>query len=474
MPTTTDICIIGAGPAGCVLGARLAQFGLDVCLVERAEYPRRHLGESLSPGVMPLLASIGAGPAIEAAGYPRVRKVSVDWESEREREDPDGQGMLVDRGHFDRLLLEHARACGVRVLQPATLEKLERRAGAWSVAVWAEGRMTELEARFVADASGRAGVLPRCRRRTEPQTLALYAYWIGNGLPDCPRIEAGAAAWYWGVPLPDGLYNTLVFLDPRDLRAMRGRLAAKFHELIAASSLLPSGVNASLVGRVQVVDATPYLDEECVTEDSIKVGDAALALDPLSSSGVQKAIQSALAGSAVVNTLLRRPRAQALARQFYRENLSEASTRHRAWARGHYAQVAANRTARFWRERARSTTLPVLAAPGAAATVPPDATLRLSPGVEIVELPCVVDRYIEARPAVRHPSLAAPVAYMGEVELAPLLRCVRSGMTTRDLARSWMPRVPPAKGMAIAQWLVSRSLLVPLAGAPSTTERSGV
>jgi hypothetical protein len=102
--------------------------------------------------------------------------------------------------------------------------------------------------------------------------------------------------------------------------------------------------------------------------------------------------------------------------------------------------------------------------------VPPDVTLRLSPGVEIVELPCVVDRFIEARPAVRHPSLAAPVAYLGEVELALLLRCVRSGMTTRDLARSWMPRVPPRKGMAIAQWLVSRSLLVPVAGAQSATE----
>ena len=63
-----------------------------------------------------------------------------------------------------------------------------------------------------------------------------------------------------------------------------------------------------------------------MAEDSIKVGDAALALDPLSSSGVQKAIQSALAGSVVVNTLLQRPGEQALAREFYRENLSEAST----------------------------------------------------------------------------------------------------------------------------------------------------
>ena len=152
------------------------------------------------------------------------------------------------------------------------------------------------------------------------------------------------------------------------------------------------------------------------------MGDAALALDPLSSSGVQKAIQSALAGSVVVNTLLQRPRAEALARQFYRESLSEASLRHRIWARGHYAQVAASRTARFWRDRADAASPPLPAPPGAGTTLPPDAPLQLSSAVDIVELPCVVDRFIEERPAVRAPSLSAPVAYLGDLELARAAR----------------------------------------------------
>jgi flavin-dependent dehydrogenase len=467
MPTTTDICIIGGGPAGCVLAARLAQFGLDVCLVERARFPRRHLGESLSPGVRPLLASIGAGPTIEQAGFPRVRKVSVHWAEAREREDPDGQGLLVDRGHFDRRLLEHARGCGVRIVQPAAVGKLQRRADGWTVSVAAEGRVLELAARLVADATGRAGVLRRRHRRTGPPTLALHAYWSGTGLPDQPRIEAGADAWFWGVPLPEGLYNTLVFVDPRDLRARRGTLAEKFHDLLARSSLLPAGADAKRIGRVQATDATPYLDDECVTEDSIKVGDAALALDPISSSGVQKAIQSALAGAAVVNTLLQRPHARALAQRFYRESLHESSRRHHAWAANHYAQVAARRAVRFWEERAADAPAPDdRATRPVAAAVPPDVALRLSPGVDIVELPCLVDRFIETRPAVRTPDLAAPVAYLGELELAPLLQSVRSGMTPRDLARAWMPRVPHRQGLAITQWLFARGLLVPHVAAP--------
>ena len=457
--TTTDICIIGGGPAGSVLATKLAQFGWEVCLVERAKFPRRHIGESLSPGVLPLLGSIGAGPAIEQAGYPSVRKVSVHWEEKREREDSN-QGMLVDRGHFDRLLLEHARDCGVRILQPATVKKLHRRDGGWSVAVAENGRITEWRARFFADASGRTGALRRRRRRTGPQTMALYAYWSGNGLPQHPRIEAGADQWYWGVPLPDGLYNTLVFIDPRELRAMRGDLTAKFHELIAESSLMPSGTNARILGPIHATDATPYLDDQCVTEDSIKVGDAAVALDPLSSSGVQKAIQSALAGSVAVNTLLERPEAQALAQQFYRESLSETSTRHRAWARGLYAQAAISRSAAFWQERAEGAPPPDVPPARIVAPLPPDAPLRLSPGVKIIELPCVVDRFIEMRPAACGPSLDRPVAYLGDLELAPLLGYLQTGMTTKDLVRSWMPRVPPQKGLAVAQWLISHGLLV--------------
>jgi flavin-dependent dehydrogenase len=461
MPTTTDICIIGGGPAGSVLGAQLAQFGLRVCLVERATFPRRRLGESLSPGVIPLLASIGAGLAIEKAGFPRVRKVSVHWEEKREREDPDGQGMIVDRGHFDRLLLNLARDCGVVAFQPATVEKLQRCADGWSVNISEQGRRTALNARFIADAAGRAGALPRRRCATGPRTAALHAYWTGIGLPTHPRIAAGAAEWFWGVPLPDGVYNTLVFLDPRDLRAMPGALDAKFHHLIAASSLLPPGVNARPVGPIQATDATPYLDAECVTQDSIKVGEAALALDPLSSSGVQKAIQSALSGSAVVNTLLHRPRAQGLAQQFYRENLIEASARHSAWARSHYARVAANRPARFWQERAEAAPAPDLARSEAERMLPADVPLQLAPGVKIIEQPCLIDRFIELRPAVTAPSLVSPVAYLGGLELAPLLRDVRKGMTSRELTRSWLPWVPPEKSLAIARWLFSRNLLVP-------------
>ena len=56
------ICVVGAGPAGSTYAARMAQLGHDVSLVEAARFPRAHLGESLSPGVLPLLERTGSAP----------------------------------------------------------------------------------------------------------------------------------------------------------------------------------------------------------------------------------------------------------------------------------------------------------------------------------------------------------------------------------------------------------------------------
>jgi hypothetical protein len=91
--------------------------------------------------------------------------------------------------------------------------------------------------------------------------------------------------------------------------------------------------------------------------------------------------------------------------------------------------------------------------------------------VEIVELPCVLDRFIEARPAVRHPSLNSPVAFLGDLEPVPLMRRVRAGMTVPEVLRFGMPWITPEKGLSIAHWLMARGLLVPHERGPMAYDR---
>jgi flavin-dependent dehydrogenase len=458
-----DVCVIGAGPAGSTLAARMALLGYDTLLVERASFPRRHLGESLSPGVLALIETFGAREAVERAGFWPVPSVQVTWGGQpEERRDPGRQGLLVDRGQFDWLLLEHARRVGVRVMQPAAVRARQRCGDEWMLSIEAAGRILDVRAAFLADASGRSAFLRGRRVQMARRTLALYGYWRGRSLPRRPRIESGTAEWYWGVPIPDGSYNTLVFVDEEVVRGARGGATQLFHTLVERSSLMRGCRQAHLASPVLAADATPYLDEESATPLSIKVGDAALALDPLSSSGVQKAIQTALAGAVVVNTLLRRPESREAAIRFYLDSLRRASERHCGWAAEHYGTVAARTPARFWQERATTAVIrPTAVARVHHAGLLSGVTLELSRQLAFVDEPCLEKEFVAVKTAVRHPNLDGPIAYLGPWELAPLLREVGEGRTPYELALAWSRRMPPAAGLAVAQWLLDHGVLVP-------------
>jgi hypothetical protein len=324
---------------------------------------------------------------------------------------------------------------------------------------------------FLVDATGRSGLLRERRNPAGPRTIALYGYWTGSGLPLYPRIEAGDGEWYWGVPIPDGSYNTIVFVDGDRFRHGRGEsLDDRLRSMLRRSSLADDVRQATLRAPTRAADATPYYMEGCVGDRQIAVGDAALALDPLSSSGVQKAIQTALSAAIVINTLLRRPEARDAAERFYRDSIRESSGRHQAWARSHYATAAATRSDPFWTERARGA-----AVDGAArddrvpAGFRDDAPLGISAQSVFEDVPCLGDQFVEIRTALRHPAVEGLVAFLGGHAVAPLLQDARPGLSARQLAAVWSNRMPPDTAVSIVQWLSRHGVLERLDSSGSAT-----
>lgn len=449
---------MGGGPAGSIFACRMAELGHRTELVELAAFPRPHLGESLSPGVPALLESLGAESALADARP--VRQVEVAWDGPPLiRADERQEGLLVDRGDFDRRLIDHARSLGVRIHQPARIVDRRHDAEGWRLVVETDAGRETIRCDFLADARGRGGAGAWRRQPAGPATLALHAYWTGPGLAGHPVIRAGEAAWYWSVPLPDGACNIQVFVDAREFGAARkSALAARYLELLERADFKAG----SAMGPVQARDASAYVVPRAATAAGIALGETALALDPLSSSGVQKAIQTALSGAIVANTLLERPASAAAAMAFYQTSLEDASARHRSWAAGYYAEAARLRPAAFWRDRAALPSETDRRRPAAPADMARVACepVELSRDLVMEDLPCIEGDFVTLRKTLSHPSLERPVAYLGNQPLAPLLSDLAPGATLVEIAQGWSRRMPFKSALSIALWLRSNGVLV--------------
>jgi hypothetical protein len=75
-------------------------------------------------------------------------------------------------------------------------------------------------------------------------------------------------------------------------------------------------------------------------------------------------------------------------------------------------------------------------------------------------MPCIDGDFVTVKPAVVHPALESPVAYLGRWELTPLLRRLPAGLTPLQIAQSWSPCIPIESALAITGWLLNSGILV--------------
>jgi flavin-dependent dehydrogenase len=458
--------VIGGGPAGASIAQRLASLGHDVCLIERDCFPRFHIGASLPSSILPLLDAIGARERVETAGFLRPERIIVWWAdgAPAARAPPGPPGFHVDRGVFDLLLLQNAAAGGVKVLQPAHAMRAEQADnGDWTIHLRAAAGPQAVTARFVVDASGAGHFLPGRRRRVAAPLVALYAHWrAGAGSEIAGRVEAGENEWFWCAPLSSGKSVAVVFIDPERLSGMsRADIETTYRALLGECRLFRDAGFVDTVSTVKACDASSRHAEQAVGANFVRVGDANLSLDPLSSQGVQVAIASALQAAIVVNTLLKHPNNAPAAIAFYRDRQKEKVRQYAAKTAAFYAERAAVCDRPFWRRRAGvagEATAPVFASGELDRSRP----VGLSELAKIAPTPIICGDVIEPSRALHHDSLERPVAFLGGVELVPLLDDIGSGQPADAIVRAWSNSLPAELGWKILDWLWQRRILVPM------------
>lgn len=463
-----DVCVVGGGPAGAGFALRMAQLGHDVVLVERERFPRSRVGESLVPAILPLFDVLGIRGQIEDAAFLRPGGTLLRWSgaTEYRRSYPDA-GFQVDRGQFDAIMLDAARAAGVRVLQPARAMPPSRHGDEWRTAVSVDDGTTTVASRLVADAAGRPGWLRRKRRMQSPRTLALYAYWRDVPLrgPET-RVEAGDAHWYWGAPLPGGLFNVAVFVDRLTAApAIRAGGADRFYQdLVGRSSLLAGILGGRRVGSVRVCDATPSHVDTPATIDAVSIGEAAFTIDPLSSQGVQSALGSALHAAASAHTILKRPADAALAIAFYTQAQRDASAFHAQAAGRIYREAIEKWPGPFWHERAGEDSAATGPEPRTGSAAPPitpglTTTVQVADGVRAVSAPVLAHDFVVPGTRILMPGLEHGMAFIGDVAIGPLLAVAQQPVSVERLLERWGTCIGRDRAVAALDSLWAHGLL---------------
>ncbi|MCW4153176.1 tryptophan 7-halogenase [Halomonas sp. 18H] len=324
-PETTDVAIIGAGPSGAAAAAWLARRGLRVRVIERSLFPRFSIGESLLPQCMAHLDTCGLLDAAQAGDFQPKNGAAFTWRDRyaavdfRDKFSPGpGTTWQVERSDFDQRLINGARQAGAEVEFETSVEAFSADDHQPRLTlVDASGKRRSLGARFVLDASGYGRVLANLSGLARPSTLAsrcaLFTH-VEDRI-DCPdhdreKILIGVhpehpGIWYWLIPFRDGRASIGVVGDSATLNAAGVDDSQRLWHFIQAEPRF-----AKLLANAQVTRSIGRLEGYSSDVERLHgpgfalLGNAGEFLDPVFSSGVTIALDSAVRAAPLVERQL--------------------------------------------------------------------------------------------------------------------------------------------------------------------------
>jgi flavin-dependent dehydrogenase len=307
----TDVLIIGAGPAGTLAAALLHKEGFRPLIVEKLQFPRFVIGESMLPSSMNLLQEAGLLEAVEKQNFLRKNGAvflrgneSCVFDFSTQFTDGFKYTYQVPRADFDKTLADEVASRGVPIMyrHGITAVKFEPTYASATVEQ-PDGTLFEVRSKFILDCSGYGRVLPRLLNLEEPSNFplreSLFTHVTGDERPTgreegkiwvCIHPEG---AWIWVIPFSNGKTSCGVVATPEFFAKFPGTPDEQLR------AILMSDPNAArrlqkmqFVMPAQRIRGYSCSVKKLFGERFALVGNATEFLDPVFSSGVSLAFAS--------------------------------------------------------------------------------------------------------------------------------------------------------------------------------------
>jgi flavin-dependent dehydrogenase len=309
------VVIVGGGPGGSSAAAWLARRSVDVAVIEREDYPRFHIGESLLPASMPVFKETGVFDTLNGGDY--IRKFGarfVDYANDDEIYfgfqdglNPDiPMAFEVPRAEFDRDLLQHARSSGAVLYQPERVLSCDLQ----PQGVVLKGQHDEYHAQYLIDVSGRDSMIGKQldMRRTNKDlnNVAVFAHY--RGVARLPGLREGDItigllpdrAWTWLIPFKGDITSVGVVASSAAFDG-HGNLPEYLERRLCGSQRVRDAMSsAQRVSEVMSIGNYSHSCDKFFGERWILAGDAAMFLDPIFSSGVHLSVSSSVLAARTV------------------------------------------------------------------------------------------------------------------------------------------------------------------------------
>jgi len=316
-----DVLIIGAGPSGSVAAAYLHNKGFNIKVVEKSVFPRFVIGESLLPRCMDHFEEVGLLDCLKAANFEvksgaRFLRDDVVCNFDFSKKHTDGWDWTwqVPRADFDNLLAKDLLKKGVDITfghEVVEVKFDENGNSITKVKDEAENNY-QIYAKFIVDSSGFGRVLPRLLDLEKPSNIPEHSSIFGH-VKDInrPKGEEGTLitfdvldmdTWFWVIPFSNGT-TSIGFVGKNEfIDSFEGTTSERLINMLQESKYYYQRFkDAPLLFEPKSIRNYSKAVKQFYGKGYALTGNSAEFLDPVFSSGVTFATESALKAAKLIS-----------------------------------------------------------------------------------------------------------------------------------------------------------------------------